>query len=65
MFVSVMAKQGRKPLLNIENLENGGKIKLSIKQAAFGYQYAYSLRKRFPGREFNFDKESREIFEKV
>jgi len=58
-----MAKQGRKPLLNIENLENGGKIKLSVKQAAFGYQYAYSLRERNPGRNIKFNKDTREIYE--
>jgi len=58
-----MAKQGRKPLLNIENLENGGKIKLSVKQSAFGHQYAYSLRQRYPERNFKFNQETREISE--
>jgi len=58
-----MAKQGRKPLLNVETLENGGKIKLSVKQSAFGYQYAYSLRERYKGRVFKYDSNTRELYE--
>lgn len=60
-----MAKQGRKPLFNVETLENGGKIKLSVKQAAFGYQYAYSLRERYPGRKFKYDRKTRELSEEI
>lgn len=58
-----MGKPGRKPLLTLENLENGGKIKLSVKQAAFGYQYAYSLRERYKPRVFKFDQDTRELYE--
>lgn len=60
-----MGKPGRKPLLTLENLENGGKIKLSVKQAAFGYQYAYSLRVRYPGRSFKYNRATRELSEET
>ena len=58
-----MAKQGRKPLFDLDKFKNGGKIKLSVKQSEFGYQYAYSLRKRNKGRYFIYDRSTRELSE--
>lgn len=57
-----MKKSGRKPLLNEEDLENGGKIKLSVKQSAYGYQYAYALRKRTGNENIYYDMQTRELY---
>lgn len=58
-----MANAGRKATITFDGLKKGDKVKLSVRQAAFGYQYAYQLRKRYAGRDFKFHPSTREIEE--
>jgi len=55
-------RKGRKPIYHPENLEVGGKIKLSAKISSFGSQYAKMFRDRLPGKEFKKVVENGKVF---